>query len=299
MDTSADPLDWVLLQSFAAVGEYGSLSAAARATGTSQPTMSRHIADLEARIGARLFERTRTGLDLTPAGARLMAHAREMAGAAARLSLAAAGQDDQLAGSVRITASEIVATFHLPPILTALRIAEPQIETELVASDRSDNLLRREADIAVRMYRPDQPDVIAKKIGTLTIGMFAARSYIERRGMPEYVTDILAHDVIGFDRSTQIIDGFAQAGHAIDRDFFAFRCDDQVVCWQMMAAGFGIGFSQVGLGESDPRLVRILPERTFGSLPVWLVAHAELKAAPRIRRVYDFLAEHIPPVCDG
>jgi DNA-binding transcriptional LysR family regulator len=287
------PLDWALLQSFAAVGEHGSLSAAARATGTSQPTMSRHVSDLEARLGARLFERTSTGIELTPAGARLMAHAREMSSAAERLSLTAAGQDDRLAGSVRITASDIVATFVLPDILTALRIAEPDIEIELVASDRSENLLRREADIAVRMYRPEQPDVIAKKLGDLPIGMFAARSYIDRRGMPQSNEDILSHDVIGYDRSTLVIDGFARAGLKVDREFFAFRSDDQVVCWQMVVAGYGIGFNQVSIGEADPRVVRIPLAGELGSLPVWLVAHAELKATPRIRRVYDFLADQL------
>jgi DNA-binding transcriptional LysR family regulator len=286
-------LDWALLQSFAAVGEHGSLSAAARATGTSQPTMSRHVSDLEARIGARLFERTSTGIELTPAGARLMAHAREMSSAAERLSLTAAGQDDRLAGSVRITASNIVATFVLPDILTALRIAEPDIGIELVSSDRSENLLRREADIAVRMYRPEQPDVIAKKLGDLPIGMFAARSYIDRRGMPQTIEDILSHDVVGYDRSTLVIDGFARGGLKVDREFFAFRSDDQVVCWQMVVAGYGIGFNQVSIGEADPRVVRIPLAGELGSLPVWLVAHAELKATPRIRRVYDFLAEQL------
>ncbi|MBI1400070.1 LysR family transcriptional regulator [Hyphomonas sp.] len=286
-------LDWALLQSFAAVGEHGSLSAAARATGTSQPTMSRHVSDLETRIGARLFERTSTGIELTPAGARLMAHAREMSSAAERLSLTAAGQDDRLAGSVRITASNIVATYVLPDILTALRIAEPDIEIELVSSDRSENLLRREADIAVRMYRPEQPDVIAKKLGDLPIGMFAARSYIDRRGMPQTIEDILGHDVVGYDRSTLVIDGFARGGLKVDREFFAFRSDDQVVCWQMVVAGYGIGFNQVSIGEADPRVVRIPLAGELGSLPVWLVAHAELKATPRIRRVYDFLAEQL------
>ncbi len=286
-------LDWALLQSFAAVGEHGSLSAAARATGTSQPTMSRHVSDLEARIGARLFERTSTGIELTPAGARLMAHAREMSSAAERLSLTAAGQDDRLAGSVRITASNIVATFVLPDILTALRIAETDIGIELVSSDRSENLLRREADIAVRMYRPEQPDVIAKKLGDLPIGMFAARSYIDRRGMPQTIEDILSHDVVGYDRSTLVIDGFARGGLKVDREFFAFRSDDQVVCWQMVVAGYGIGFNQVSIGEADPRVVRIPLAGELGSLPVWLVAHAELKATPRIRRVYDFLAEQL------
>lgn len=285
--------DWTLLKSFAAVGEHGSLSAAARATGASQPTMSRHISILEQQVGSRLFDRDVGGVALTATGAELMRHVQEMADAASRLSMAVDGRTETLSGSVRITASDIVATYVLPDILTALRITEPEIDLEVVASDQTENLLRREADIAVRMYRPSQPDVIARRVGNLTMGMFASKSYVERHGMLERLEDILDHDVIGYDRSTQIIDGFKQAGVEVDRDFFAFRSDDQVVCWQMVRAGFGIGFNQIQIGEADPSLVRIESAGDVGSLPIWLTAHSELKTSPRVRRVFDFLAERL------
>lgn len=284
-------LNWALLESFAAVSEHGSLSAAARATGASQPTLSRHIAALEQELGKRLFERDISGVILTPTGASLMSHVREMADAAARLDLAMLGDAETLSGSIRITASDIVATYVLPEILTKLRIAEPNIDIELLASDKTENLLRREADIAVRMDRPTQSDVIAKKVGNLRMGMFVSKAYLARRGKIERLEDCLDHDVIGYDRSTLIIDGFKAFGLDVDRDFFAFRSDDQVVCWEMARAGFGIGFNQLQIGARDPNMVRIGSADDVGSLEVWLTAHSELRTSPRVRRVFDVLAD--------
>lgn len=287
----ANPIDWTHLQTFVAVAEQGSLSAAARLLGGSQPTMGRHISALEAELGLRLFERTAGGLELTPSGIDLLEEARRMADAAGRVALAAEGRSESVAGTVRITASEIAATYILPDILTALRAAEPEIDIELVASDRTENLLRREADIAVRMYRPTQGDVYTRKLGELRIGMFAAHDYLARRGMPQSADDLLRHDVIGYDRNDQIIEGFRAAGLDVDRPFFAFRCDNQVVCWRMVVAGYGIGFNQVQIGEAEPRVARLPVDAALPSFPIWLTAHAELKTSRRVRRVFDFLAE--------
>lgn len=297
MDTRIPPLEWALLQSFAAVGAHGSLSAAARATGASQPTLSRHISTLEQRLGERLFDRATSGVELTAVGLGLLHHAQKMADAAAHISIAADGLTESLAGSVRITASQIVATLILPNILTDFRALEPEIDLEIVASDQTDNLLLREADIAVRMYQPTQQDVFTKKVGDLKMGMYAAKYYLDRHGRPETLMSILDHDVIGYDRSTQIIDGFKQAGVEVDRDFFAFRCDDQVVCWQMVTAGYGIGFNQIQIGDGDPRVERLQAAGSVGQLPVWLTAHVELKTNPRVRRVFDFLSERLSIAC--
>lgn len=286
-------LDWSLLKSFAAVGEHGSLSAAARATQTSQPTISRHISTLEQQIGLRLFDRDINGVALTATGEALMGHVKDMADAAARLSMSLDGKTQNLSGSVRITASRIVATYILPDIITALRALEPEITLEIVASDKTDNLLRREADIAIRMYRPTQSDIIARKVGEHAIGMFARKDYIKRRGMPKTLEDMTHHDFIGYDRDTQIIDGFKNAGMEVDRTFFAFRSDDQVLCWKMVLAGFGIGFNQVKIGEKEPDLVRVMIAGEVARLPIWLAAHTELKSSPRVRRVFDFLAQHL------
>jgi len=285
--------DWTHLQTLAAVAEHGSLSGAARALDSSQPTMGRHISTLEDELGVRLFERTAGGLELTTTGTELLEYARSMADAANRLSLAAEGRSEAIAGTIRITASDIVATYILPDILTALHIAEPEIELELVATNRSENLLQREADIAVRMYRPTQADVFTRKVGDLRMGVFAAHSYLERRGAPQSLEDFSNHDVVGYDTDTQIIQGFQTAGLEVDRRFFSFRSDDQVACWRMVCAGFGIGFNQVQIGEDEPLVVRLLEDAALPTLPIWLTAHSELKTSRRVRRVFDFLGEQL------
>ncbi|GLQ27197.1 LysR family transcriptional regulator [Sulfitobacter pacificus] len=282
-------IDWSHLHSFVAVAEHGSLSAAARAHHSSQPTLSRHIALLEQSLGARLFSRTKTGVTLTEKGRALLVHAGEMADAAARLSILSDGGDGAMAGAVRITASQIVATYLLPEVLTELHLLYPEVEIELVASDDTNNLLRREADIAVRMYRPTQGDVIAKHIGNLDMGAYASHDYIARRGAPQGFEDILDHDLVGYDRNTMIIDGMGAIGLQADRASFKFRSDDQVVCWQMVRAGFGIGFNQNVIAQADADLVCVSGPDPVGQLPVWLAAHSELRQTPRIRKVYDEL----------
>ena len=255
--------------------------------------MGRYITALEADLGVSLFERTGTGLALTQTGLDLLSYAQSMMAAAGRVSLAAAGHAESIEGTIRITASEIVAMYVLPDILTALHRAEPDIEIELVASNRSENLLQREADIAVRMYRPEQSDVITRKLGELQTGMFAAHTYLDRRGTPGVPSDILAHDVIGYDRDEQIISSMRDVGLDIDRSFFKFRCDNQIIHWQMVRAGFGIGFNQLGVGQSEEKVRQIFEHVPMPSLPVWLTCHSELKTSRRVRRVYDFLADHI------
>ncbi|GGX49949.1 LysR family transcriptional regulator [Tateyamaria omphalii] len=285
--------DWSQIQSFAAVAEHGSLSAAARAQNSSQPTLSRHIAQLEATLGTRLFDRSSGGMVLTDEGADLLAHATTMVDAAARFGTDRDGHGKEIAGTVRLTASHVVANFILPPILCDLHATYPGIEIEVMASDTTENLLRREADIALRMYRPTQPDVIAKHIADLPLGAYAAPSYIEKHGAPDTLDDLMDHSIIGYDRSQLIIDGFAQRGFKVGRDFFAFRSDDQVLCWHMVVAGYGIGFGQRRVGDADSRVIRVSKDMDVGSMPLWLTAHPDLRRIPRVRRVYDWLAKHL------
>lgn len=289
----ATAFDWNHLKSFLAVAQHGSLSAAARADRGSQPTLGRHIAALEAELGVHLFERSGAGLVLTANGLDLLEHARRMAEAADRLALAATGRAEALAGTIRITASEMVAAFFLPGILTALHREEPDIDIELVATNRTEDLLRREADIAVRMYRPTQPDVYSRSVGSLPLGLFAARSYLDRRGTPSGPDDLAEHDFVGLDDSTLLIDGFAAAGHPVGRTFFSLRCDHQVTDWFMVVAGFGIGVAPVPLGAAEPRVAPVSMGIEMPTLPLWLTAHSELKTSRRVRRVYDFLAERL------
>jgi DNA-binding transcriptional LysR family regulator len=288
---SVRTIDWAKLQSFVCVAEHGSLSAAARATGASQPTLSRHIAMLEQEIGVRLFDRTSEGLTLTTTGSDIYENARDMSLSADQISLIASGRSQEVSGTVRITASDTVACYSLPSMLTALRQAEPQIAIELVASNQTNNLLRREADIAVRMYRPTQNDVITRKVGELKLGFFASTDYLERRGRLARPEELLQHELIGHDLNDGLIQGFRKGGLAIDRDAFSFRSDAMYTHLEFVRAGWGIGLLHVDQALETPGLEVVLPDLPIPPLEFWLTAHAELKTSARIRRVYDFLAD--------
>ena len=287
-----DDIDWEQLRAFARVAHAGSLSSAARASGQSVPTLSRRIAALESGLGVRLFDRTAAGLVPTPTATALLGEADAMAAAADRIGLIAGGRAEAIAGTVRITASEAMATWTLPTPLVALRREEPDIAVELVASNRTGNLLRREADIAVRMYRPMQSDVIARHVGELEVCAVAATGYLDARGRPDTPEALLeGHDVVGHDTDEQLIEGFHALGASTTREFFPLRCDDHVVCWQLVLAGGGVGFVPRALGEGTPGVETLFGGEALARLPIWLTAHAELRTSARIRRVYDHLAE--------
>ena len=222
-----------------------------------------------------------------------MDHARAMEQAAANISLITEGRAEDLRGTVRVTASEIVATYILPELFAELLAQEPELQIELVASNTSENLSLREADIAVRMVQPDQQDLIARKIGNINIGLFAAQSYLDRKGTPTTPNDISNHTVIGYDKSDLIIRGMAEFGMQAKHEDFAFRIDNQVAYLEAIRAGVGIGASQRSQAERYD-LVEVLSELKLPSLPVWLAAHAELRTSARVRRVFDFLADHLP-----
>lgn len=282
--------DWTLSRSFLAVAETGSLSQAARALGLSQPTLGRHIAEMEAALGLTLFTRVPRGVQPTEAALAILPHARAMRDAAANLALAAAGRDRALTGTVRITASRIVAFYLLPPMLADLRATHPGIEVELAPSDTSENLHFREADIALRMYRPTQDTVVTRHLTDLPTGLYAAHSQIARQGLPQTADDLLAMDFVGFDRSDLILRTMAGLGIKRQREDFALRCDDQLVYWQMVRAGLGVGGMQCLVGDADTAVVRIAPFLTLPTLPVWLTAPEALRQTPRIRAVLDHLA---------
>ncbi|HHZ07955.1 MAG TPA: LysR family transcriptional regulator [Rhizobiales bacterium] len=292
-------LDWNLIRSFVAVAEAGSLSAAARRTRASQPTLGRHVAELERALGVVLFRRGRRGYEMTDAGRALLDRGRSMVEDAAAFSRLALGAGEKIAGTVRITASEIVAAYVLPPLLAELAAAEPDIEVELVASNLVDNLLRRDADIAIRMVRPSQPDLLARKIADLPLCACAARAYLDRRGRPVRPEDLLAHDLVGFDRGDDIIRGFMAMGVSVDRHAFRFRSDNQIVLWQAIRAGSGIGFAQKGLAEADPDIETLLPGLPVPTLPMWLAMHEDVRASPRIRRVADHLYDGLRRYATG
>ena len=287
--------DWNLARSFLAALDHGSLLGAARSLRTSQPTVGRHVAELESQLGVLLFERTGRGLVPTATATLLAQSARAMEASALELARAVSGAQAQTVGTVRITASGPVAAFLLPGVLAQMRQALPDIQVELVASNQVSNLLRREADIALRMVRPDQATLVARKLGAVRLCVCAHKDYLARHPALKQPADLLAHSLIGSDTDSAILDGFKAMGHAVTRAQFALRCDDFVVQWQAVRAGLGVGFAAAYMLRSDPQVLAVLEGQIrIPPLPMWLAVHREIRTNPRIRAVYDFLAHSLP-----
>jgi len=286
---AAEP-DWTLLRAFLEVANRGSLSRAAVALGSSQPTLSRQIAQLEAQLGHALFERTTRGVRLTEAGAALRAPAERMREHAQQFAMVAAGRSQTVAGTVRVTASEVFSAYVLPELLLGLRRSHPEIQIELVASNAVENLLEREADIALRMLRPKQSALVARRLADQPLALYAHRDYIARRGQPT-PANMLQHEWVGYDRSDQQLRGFRAAGYPVGKELFGFRCDNQIVAWQAVLAGLGIGVVTQRVAALSPQVVRVLPKVPIPPLPLWITAHRELRGTPRLKVVFDALAD--------
>lgn len=282
---------WDLYRSFLAVLREGSLSGAARSLGLTQPTVSRHVEALEAAVGLDLFVRSQRGLTPTEAALELGPYAETIASTTAAMLRAASGHGAVVSGTVRISASEVVGVEVLPPILTALRERYPRLAVELVLSNTVENLLRRDADVAVRMVEPTQEALVAKRVGAITLGLHAHRRYLDRRGVPATPEDLARHDVIGFDRETPAIRAMLKRVRGVDRAAFAFRADSDLAQLAMIRAGFGIGVCQVPVAARDPDLVRVLADAFALTLPTWVAMHEDLRSSPRCRVVFDALVE--------
>ena len=288
--------DWTLVQSFLAALDQGSLLGAARVLNSSQPTIGRHIAELESQLGVVLFERGGRGLKPLAMALKLADTARSMQASALQLQRSVTSQNDAVEGTVRITASQTVACVMLPPLIGRMQQQLPGIQIELVSSNEVSNLLRREADIAVRMVQPDQNSLIAKRIGKMSIGTYAHRDYLKRAGTPKEPSELLSHALIGGDKNQDIIRGFAAMGYPVKREQFSFRSDDLMAHWHAVKSGVGIGFIADYVARTDPHVVALLPMLKIPALPVWLAVHREIRTSKRIRAVYDFLASEIAQV---
>jgi DNA-binding transcriptional LysR family regulator len=287
---SSDP-GWDLYRSFLAVLEEGSLSRAARTLGLTQPTLARHVEQLEAALGAALFTRSPRGLLATEAALALAPHARVMQSAAAALKRTASGAADAIEGVVRITASDVIAVEVLPAMLRDLRAAHPRLTFEIAPSNQSADLLRREADIAVRMVRPKQSALVAKRVGDVILGLFAHKDYLARHGAPRTLEDASAHALIGYDSETIGIQALRALGLTLTRDQFAYRTDNDLLMINLLRSGAAIGICQVGLAQRDPNLVRLLPEAFAFPLETWITMHEDLRGVARMRATFDHLTE--------
>jgi DNA-binding transcriptional LysR family regulator len=280
---SIDSIDWERQRAFLAVLRTGSLSGAARLLDIAQPTVRRRIAELEAATGAALFTRTPGGLQPTEAG-----HAEAMDHAAAAFARAAS-VSAEVAGRVRISASEIIAVEVLPPILAGLQRAHPGLMIDLSPTNRNEDVLRREADIAVRMVRPTQDALVAQRVGDVPLGLHARRDYLAQYGTPDSVAELAGHRIIGVEHDNAILRGMRAQGWPIDVERFGFRSDNDLAQLAAIRAGLGIGFCQIGLAARDRDLVRVLPDTVAVALDTWVVAHEDLRGVARIRATFDHL----------
>jgi len=281
---------WELWRTFDAVLREGSLSSAARALGLTQPTAGRHIAELEARLGTgALFTRSARGLQPTEIALALAPHAAAMAAAAAALVRTASAPANAAAGVVRISASEVIGAEVLPPILAALHAAHPRLTLELLLTNASSDLLRRDADLAIRMTQPRQQALLAKSVGSVRLGFYARRDYLARSAPIENAADLSHHAMIGFDRDVTSL----RSINAVwpDLPSFALRTDNQLAQIAAVRAGFGIGVVQDPIASRDSALLPVLRDTFTAHLPVWIVMHEDLRSTHRMRIAFDALVE--------
>jgi DNA-binding transcriptional LysR family regulator len=297
MNRTQEP-DWNLYRSFLAVLEKGSLSGAARSLALTQPTIARHIEALERAVGFELFVRSQRGLAATEAALELRPYAESLAATTAAIIRAASGQGRTIKGTVRISASEIVGTEILPSVFSSLMQRYPELQIELVVSNAVDNLLRRDADIAVRMVEPVHEALVVKRIGSVSLGLHAHRRYLERAGVPCNLNSLQKHSIIGFDRETPAIRSMRRRVPGFEQIRFAFRTDSDVAQLMAIKAGLGIGICQVPLARKDPNLRRVLAGMLELKLGVWAVMHENLRSTPRCRAVFDGLVAGLKPHID-
>jgi DNA-binding transcriptional LysR family regulator len=284
-------IGWELYRSFLAVLIEGSLSGAARALGVAQPTVGRHVAALEKSLGIALFTRSQIGLMPTEAALSLRNYAEAMQSMAAALERAAASQGTGVRGTVRVTASDVIGVEVLPPIIASLRDEHPELVLELVLTDRMQDLLRREADIAVRMTRPRQELLVARRVGQIELGLYAHQRYLSRHGTPNTMADLTRHALIGFDQTTAFIRGAAKSLSGWRREAFAMRTDNNLAQLALIRSGAGIGVCQTAIARRDDSIVRLFARHFSMQMETWITMHEDLRNSPRCRVVFDALVK--------
>ncbi|WP_372424715.1 LysR family transcriptional regulator [Salinarimonas chemoclinalis] len=286
-----DGLDWNLIRAFRATAQAGSLSAAARRIGATQPTLSRQVAALEAVLGATLFDRIGKRLVLTDLGRSLLEHAQAMGTAADAMALAAAGRAADVSGRVTISATDAVCAHLLPDVVARLRREAPRVTLVLLASNALSDLRRREADIAVRHVRPTEPELIGRKVAEMTAHFYAAESWIARRGRPRTLAEVPAGEILGFEPLARFVEHLAAEGHTVAEEDVRIVSENAVVLWELVRRGVGVGIVLEGIAERLGGLVRLFPDAPGTPVPLWLVTHREMRTSRRVRVVFETLAE--------
>lgn len=284
-------LDWNQLKAFLQTAETGSLSAAARKLGLTQPTLSRQVAAIERHMGVTLFERVGKAMALTPTGQDLLEHARTMGAAAEALQLAASGRSQAVDGVVSVSATYGAAAYFLAPLVRQLREKHPSIAIEVIASDAISDLLRREADIAIRHVKPDQPDLIARWIREATAHFYASQDWVKAHGHPRRADEAARLPFVGADRAGQFLAFLRQHGLPLSEANFSCYADHSLAQWSLVRHGMGIGAMADEIARDTPGIVRVLDEVPPVRFPIWLVTHRELRTSRRIRVVFEALAK--------
>lgn len=292
MNWDAADFDWNQARAFLATAEEGSLSAAARALGLTQPTLSRQVSALEEKLGITLFERGPRMTSLTSAGLEVLDHVRAMHEAAAKLSLSATGQSQAVAGLVRIATTDTLACYHLPDILISLRKVAPDIEVEIRTSNKLQDLIQREADIAIRHARPGEPELIARKVRTTSATLYASRDYLDRAGRPRSAADLQKLKYIGVDTRDTLIPHLKQNGLALSSANFPVSADSGLAAIELARKGLGVGLFIEDEVRQFPDLEIVWPEFQPFPVPIWLVTHRELHTSKRIRLIFDLIADY-------
>ena len=284
-------LDWNQLKAFLETAETGSLSAAARKLELTQPTLSRQVAAIEQQMGVTLFERVGKAMALTPTGLELLEHARAMGAAAEALGLAATGRSQAVGGVVSVSATDAVAAQLLPPLVRRLREQEPGIAIEVISSNAVSDLLRREADIAIRHVKPEQPDLIARLIREASASFYASEEWVRIHGHPRNAEEAAHLAFVGSDRSGQYLGYLRQHGLPLSEANFSCYAEHSVASWSLVRQGMGIGAMMDEIATDTPGIVRVLDDVPPVRFPIWLVSHRELRTSRRIRVVFEALAQ--------
>lgn len=287
-------LSWDWIKTFVAVAEHGSVATAALHLQTNAATVSRQITALEQHFGAELFVRSRQGMQPTQSAIQFLGPAQAMAQAMLQLGVGAAALDEALQGVVRISASVSFANHVLPDMLSLLHSQQPGIRFEVIATDSYSNLVKREADIAIRLANPVQPELIARRVAYFSIGLYASTAYLARRGIPKTdITHLMQHDFLDVAPQQPMLEGFSKMGFPQLQSRIVSLASDHTCAWHMVKAGMGIGSSFRVVAERDRDMKQVMHDVQIPPLPVWMVTHRELRLQPRLRLVYDYLAQAI------
>lgn len=291
MDYKTLNFDWNRAKAFLVTAEKGSYSAAAKALNLTQSTLGRQVQALEEELGVVLFERVGKGIQITPIGLDLIEHVKLMAEQASKLSMAAMGQSEELEGVVTITASEANSAFLLPPIIKKIRALAPGLTIEVLAKNESADLRKREADIAIRHFKPKQPDLIMKQVSDSLGNFYATKEFIQENGPFRTVNDLSKANFVSMGDLPSFIDGMKTFGVELSKSNFPIVTESHFVHWNLVKEGLAVGIMPHSIGDNEKSVERVLKSFKGINFSTWIVCHRELKTNRRIRFVFDQLVE--------